>query len=157
MPAADASPWRQRQKPRPRPNLDPLGCSMISTQECSAGRRTPKCTSTQRGGHIATIPPVVPSKGDVGRLPRLSRASTAMGALAVLLLFGTGGVLAACPNMCSGHGECGPSNVCDCETGWGLVADCSLKECPTGVSWGSKVRWSRLNETERQRFMFAFV
>lgn len=60
----------------------------------------------------------------------------------MFLVFWTGGVLAACPNMCSGHGECGPSNVCECETGWGLVADCSLKECPTGVSWGSKVRWS---------------
>lgn len=50
-----------------------------------------------------------------------------------------GTVGAVCPNMCNGHGECGLENVCDCETGWDLVADCSLKECPTGASWGSKV------------------
>lgn len=64
-----------------------------------------------------------------------------MGALAVMMTFRIGGVHAACPNMCSGHGECGLNNVCECETGWGLVADCSLKECPTAVSWGSKVMW----------------
>lgn len=46
---------------------------------------------------------------------------------------------AVCPNMCSGHGECGLENVCECELGWDLVADCSLKECPRGPSWGSKV------------------
>lgn len=50
-----------------------------------------------------------------------------------------GVVVAVCPNMCSGHGECGLDNVCECEAGWDLVADCSLKECPTDVSWGSKV------------------
>ena len=48
-------------------------------------------------------------------------------------------VSAVCPNRCSGHGECGLENVCECDADWGIVADCSLKECPTGVSWGSKV------------------
>lgn len=58
-----------------------------------------------------------------------------------LLSCGIGRVQAVCPNMCNGHGECGQENVCECESGWDLVSDCSLKECPTGVSWGSKVVW----------------
>ncbi|CAN0364558.1 unnamed protein product [Discosporangium mesarthrocarpum] len=49
------------------------------------------------------------------------------------------GVGGTCPNQCSGHGDCGADNVCACETGWDLVADCALKSCPTGPSWGSKV------------------
>ncbi|CAM9648247.1 unnamed protein product [Hapterophycus canaliculatus] len=60
-----------------------------------------------------------------------------MVALTVLLCFRI--AEGVCPNMCSGHGECGQDNVCECESGWDLVSDCSLKECPTGVSWGSKV------------------
>ena len=51
-------------------------------------------------------------------------------------------VSAVCPNRCSGHGECGLENVCECEADWDIVADCSLKQCPTGVSWGSKVWYS---------------
>jgi hypothetical protein len=31
-----------------------------------------------------------------------------------------------CPNFCSGHGLCGPNNVCSCDDGWdGEAADCS--------------------------------
>ncbi|CAN0037197.1 unnamed protein product [Ectocarpus sp. 12 AP-2014] len=70
--------------------------------------------------------------------PGTSATSIAMAALAVVLSYMDGEVLAVCPNMCNGHGECGLENVCECEAGWDLVADCSLKECPTGVSWGSK-------------------
>ena len=31
----------------------------------------------------------------------------------------------ACPNQCSGHGECTAENVCDCDDGWSFYADCS--------------------------------
>lgn len=72
----------------------------------------------------------------------LLRAST-VATLAFLCTGGGGGgvrlVSAVCPNRCSGHGECGLENVCECEADWGIVADCSLKQCPTGMSWGSKV------------------
>ena len=38
------------------------------------------------------------------------------------------GALAACPNMCSGHGTCGQGNVCTCFDGWnGGAADCSFR------------------------------
>lgn len=60
--------------------------------------------------------------------------------LAAVVLPLIGRVGAVCPNMCNGHGECGLENKCECEAGWDLVADCSLKACPTGPSWGSKVR-----------------
>eukprot|EP00602_Paraphysomonas_sp_CaronLab_P001970 CAMPEP_0185021030 /NCGR_PEP_ID=MMETSP1103-20130426/3691_1 /TAXON_ID=36769 /ORGANISM="Paraphysomonas bandaiensis, Strain Caron Lab Isolate" /LENGTH=622 /DNA_ID=CAMNT_0027552303 /DNA_START=60 /DNA_END=1924 /DNA_ORIENTATION=+ len=47
--------------------------------------------------------------------------------------------LAACPNFCSGHGNCGANNVCSCFSGWdGGAADCSLKSCPYGVAWADK-------------------
>lgn len=65
--------------------------------------------------------------------------SPAAAVIALLIYACVGMVVAVCPNMCSGHGECGLENKCKCEEGWDVVADCSLKACPTGVSWGSKV------------------
>lgn len=65
---------------------------------------------------------------------------TTLGASLFLLACVMSTADAVCPNMCSGHGECGLENVCECEDGWGLIADCSLKGCPMGVSWGSKVQ-----------------
>lgn len=32
-----------------------------------------------------------------------------------------------CPNFCSGHGECGPENVCNCFQGYDYAPDCSLR------------------------------
>ena len=46
--------------------------------------------------------------------------------------------VAQCPNMCSGHGECGAENVCQCEAGYDVAPDCSLRTCPYGVAWADK-------------------
>jgi hypothetical protein len=43
-----------------------------------------------------------------------------------------------CPNSCSGHGECGANNVCDCFDGYDVAADCSMRRCPYGVAWADK-------------------
>ena len=45
---------------------------------------------------------------------------------------------AQCPNMCSGHGDCGADNVCGCEDGYDFAADCSMRTCPYGVAWADK-------------------
>lgn len=41
---------------------------------------------------------------------------------------------------CSGHGSCNFDNptFCDCDAGYDLVPDCSLKRCPTGFAWADK-------------------
>jgi len=41
---------------------------------------------------------------------------------------------AACPNKCSGHGVCKLGDTCHCQPRW-ISADCSLRECPYGLSW----------------------
>ena len=46
--------------------------------------------------------------------------------------------LSACPSSCSGHGTCGAENLCSCDASWGTAPDCSLRECPAAVSWGTK-------------------
>jgi len=44
-----------------------------------------------------------------------------------------------CANACSGHGICGPSNICSCFPGWqGGAADCSYRQCPMGPAWADK-------------------
>merc|ERR1719230_1408294 len=64
----------------------------------------------------------------------------------------------ACPNQCSGHGDCGPSplhpdnptskthgeligsdDVCTCHTGF-FGGDCSQRICPKGRAW-SDITW----------------
>lgn len=45
---------------------------------------------------------------------------------------------APCPNLCSGHGNCDSSRVCDCFTGF-TAADCSLRTCPYGPAWTDNV------------------
>lgn len=37
--------------------------------------------------------------------------------------------IAACPNHCSGHGECGNENVCVCDELWTAYPDCSGRAC----------------------------
>lgn len=74
--------------------------------------------------------------------------SPAAAIIAYLIYARVGMVMAVCPNMCSGHGECGLENKCECEEGWDVVADCSLKACPTGVSWGGKVCQNVTNKTD---------
>lgn len=45
----------------------------------------------------------------------------------------------ACPNMCSGHGDCGFGNVCTCYSGYnGGAPDCSFRECGKGIAWVDK-------------------
>lgn len=46
--------------------------------------------------------------------------------LFILLILNFQEALAVCPNLCSGHGACGISNVCECYDGWNAgAADCS--------------------------------
>jgi len=48
-------------------------------------------------------------------------------------------VVSRCPNSCSGHGSCGPSNLCTCYPQWdGGAADCSQRICPSGTAWADK-------------------
>mmetsp|Transcript_32455 Transcript_32455/g.54721 ORF Transcript_32455/g.54721 Transcript_32455/m.54721 type:complete len:1172 (-) Transcript_32455:434-3949(-) len=48
-------------------------------------------------------------------------------------------VVARCPNSCSGHGSCGPANICTCYPQWnGGAADCSQRVCPNGTAWADK-------------------
>ncbi|KAG3015769.1 hypothetical protein PC121_g13646 [Phytophthora cactorum] len=47
---------------------------------------------------------------------------------------------AACANSCSGHGRCGSSNQCTCDSDWALAPDCSMRKCPTGVAWTDKAK-----------------
>ncbi|EQC31320.1 hypothetical protein SDRG_10922 [Saprolegnia diclina VS20] len=42
--------------------------------------------------------------------------------------------LAACPNKCSGHGTCGPNDICSCQQNW-INADCSGRQCPFTRAW----------------------
>jgi len=51
-----------------------------------------------------------------------------------LLVGWAGSVYGACPSLCSGHGDCGAHDVCSCWDFW-TGADCSLRKCPSGVSW----------------------
>lgn len=95
--------------------------------------------------------------GDTRGLSVLSWASAVIRIFVVMLSCGISTVRAVCPNMCNGHGECGLENVCECESGWDLVADCSLKECPTGVSWGSKVLNGGVAYQKRNQFFFFFL
>eukprot|EP00953_Heterococcus_sp_UTEX-ZZ885_P012296 7048-Heterococcus_DN1.PRE.1 len=50
---------------------------------------------------------------------------------------------AYCPNSCSGHGACGPSDKCTCYLKSGSAdfawtgPDCSLRTCPTGKAWAA--------------------
>lgn len=41
---------------------------------------------------------------------------------------------AFCPSYCSGHGECTENDICACFPGFG-EADCSVRTCPSGLSW----------------------
>lgn len=46
----------------------------------------------------------------------------------VCILFTINNIVnAACPNGCSGHGNCNSTGICNCYSGWNAVADCSLQ------------------------------
>jgi len=47
-------------------------------------------------------------------------------------------VAGQCPNMCSGHGDCGAENVCSCFDGFDYAPDCSLRTCAYGAAWADK-------------------
>lgn len=53
---------------------------------------------------------------------------------ALIVAVTAGSALAACPNNCSRHGTCGSADLCTCHPRW-TGADCSLRECPYGLSW----------------------
>ena len=60
-----------------------------------------------------------------------------------LLMLWAASVQAACPNMCSGHGDCNPQNKCTCwvanraqSTYW-TGGDCSIREWAVNPREGS--------------------
>jgi hypothetical protein len=53
--------------------------------------------------------------------------------LATLALLAVG-AYGACPNGCSGHGDCHDKDMCACHPGF-KGADCSLRYCPKGIAW----------------------
>jgi hypothetical protein len=55
---------------------------------------------------------------------RFSQGSVVLALGASLL----GVAQAECPNACSGHGQCGPHDMCSCDRNW-QGSDCSLSEC----------------------------
>ena len=66
---------------------------------------------------------------------------------------------ANCPNDCNGHGTCDYSNgVCNCDKGWGSESDvsdykaldCSLRTCPSGISWGGVADSSTTARTSKE-------
>ena len=49
-------------------------------------------------------------------------------------------VQSACPNLCSGHGECSrPDLTCNCFFGW-EGGDCSLRKCKLGFAWSDEAK-----------------
>jgi len=60
---------------------------------------------------------------------------TAVGvAVLTVLGFATREASGACPNLCSGHGDCNIYSRCDCWDEW-TGGDCSERICPFGVAW----------------------
>jgi len=58
-----------------------------------------------------------------------------MASLRVLVaLSALAAAFAACPNQCSGHGECHNNDICTCYQNW-QGPDCSLQTCAFGNSW----------------------
>ena len=108
---------------------------------------SPKTSQRGLGWKFSSFGALVVATDDVHRKWRRRRRRLRSGLplplatiiIVLLTCVRVGMVAAVCPNMCSGHGECRPENKCECEEDWDVVADCSLKSCPTGVSWGSKV------------------
>lgn len=58
--------------------------------------------------------------------------------VATLLTGAAGAGFAPCPNLCSGHGNCDSTRVCECHDGF-TGADCSLRTCPHGPAWADNV------------------
>ena len=75
---------------------------------------------------------------------------TVVAAVVLLSLHHTTAQSDSCPNLCSGHGACSTSLMCECDEegivinpdgndgvlqpGW-TGPDCSLQRCPRGLSW----------------------
>ncbi len=49
---------------------------------------------------------------------------------------------AECPNACSGHGQCGPHDMCTCDRNW-QGSDCSLREIRFAVNDASRFLYSQ--------------
>ena len=57
----------------------------------------------------------------------------------LLLILGANLASSICPNQCNGNGYCNPDSTCTCFPGWnGGAADCSYRNCPSGVAWTDK-------------------
>lgn len=80
--------------------------------------------------------------GTVAQVVRLAAADAsvllAFAALLLFMSFAPSTVEGACPNLCSGHGECSrPDLTCQCFYGW-TGGDCSLRACKLGFSWSDQ-------------------
>ena len=53
----------------------------------------------------------------------------------ILALVALSGVMAKCPNGCSGKGRCGENDLCTCFPGY-TDLDCSGRKCLYGHAWG---------------------
>jgi hypothetical protein len=54
--------------------------------------------------------------------------------LAAIAVASIGFAAATCPNLCSGHGNCGLEDRCTCHANW-QGADCSERVCNFGLAW----------------------
>lgn len=78
----------------------------------------------------------------------------------IIALIAIGFIWCSCPNNCSNHGKCKSDGTCTCDegitagSGAGVIymgADCSMKVCPKGDSYGAILFEALPNPTDSYR------